>query len=108
MPGLVAAMAILSRQGLLDAAAHLTGHISIDKSGTLQDEALQYHMLRDSIARQSLDAGFEKPIEPKAWRRGVGNAANGMFSCTLCRNYSTNHSVRRQGTRCHARSDDAP
>ncbi|CAK7223793.1 hypothetical protein SEUCBS140593_005350 [Sporothrix eucalyptigena] len=29
------------------------------------------------MARQSLDAGFEKPIEPKVWRRGAGNAANG-------------------------------
>ncbi|KAK3934127.1 hypothetical protein QBC46DRAFT_454414 [Diplogelasinospora grovesii] len=29
------------------------------------------------MAQQSLDYGCERPIEPKAWRRGAANAANG-------------------------------
>lgn len=41
-------------------------------------EPLQYHRLRDDMARQSLDYGCERAIEPKAWRRGAANAANGM------------------------------
>jgi hypothetical protein len=45
-------------------------------------EPLQYHRLRDDMARQSLDYGCEKAIEPKAWRRGAANAANSMsFPC---------------------------
>jgi Protein of unknown function (DUF3435) len=45
------------------------------------DEPLQYHKLKDDMARQSLDAGCEKAIEPKAWRRGAANSANAMFVC---------------------------
>ncbi|KAK4116055.1 FluG domain-containing protein [Canariomyces notabilis] len=45
-----------------------------------QYQPLPYHKLRDDMARQSLDAGFEKAIEPKAWRRGAANAANGNAS----------------------------
>lgn len=32
------------------------------------------------MARQSLDYGCEKAIEPRAWRRGAANAANGKAS----------------------------
>ncbi|KAI0531848.1 hypothetical protein GGR58DRAFT_518190 [Xylaria digitata] len=42
-----------------------------------EDETLQYHTLRDDMARQSLDAGEENPMQPKDWRRGVANEANG-------------------------------
>ncbi|KAI0398662.1 hypothetical protein F4802DRAFT_592559 [Xylaria palmicola] len=45
-----------------------------------KDEALQYHILRDDMARQSLDAGEEKPMQPKDWRRGAANEANGKAS----------------------------
>jgi hypothetical protein len=48
-------------------------------SVTSEDKALQYHKLRDDIGQQSLDAGNEKAIEPKAWRRGAANKANGTF-----------------------------
>jgi uncharacterized protein DUF3435 len=37
----------------------------------ISDEPLQYHKLKDDMRRQSLDYGCEKPIEPKAWRRGA-------------------------------------
>ncbi|KAK3692968.1 hypothetical protein B0T22DRAFT_495937 [Podospora appendiculata] len=39
-----------------------------------------YHKLRDDMARQSLDYGYERPIEPKAGCRGAANAANGNAS----------------------------
>ncbi|KAI1305758.1 hypothetical protein F5Y03DRAFT_384421 [Xylaria venustula] len=42
-----------------------------------QDEALQYPTLRYDMAQQSLDAGQEKPMQPKDWRRGAANEANG-------------------------------
>ncbi|KAB5511398.1 hypothetical protein GE09DRAFT_690652 [Coniochaeta sp. 2T2.1] len=42
-----------------------------------EDEALQYHKLRDDMGRQSLDAGQEKPMQPKDWRCGAANEANG-------------------------------
>ncbi|KAK3938085.1 hypothetical protein QBC46DRAFT_460441 [Diplogelasinospora grovesii] len=41
------------------------------------DEALPYSKLRDDIGRQSLDAGQEKPMQPKDFRRGAANEANG-------------------------------
>ncbi|KAI0436703.1 FluG domain-containing protein [Xylaria telfairii] len=41
---------------------------------------LPYHQLKDDMKRQSLDAGEEKAIEPKAWRRGAANVANGNAS----------------------------
>ena len=46
-------------------------------SDLLLDEALQYHKLRDDLKRQSLDCGFEKALEPRAFRRGAANAVNG-------------------------------
>jgi hypothetical protein len=46
-------------------------------------EPLPYHILRDDMNRQSLDYGCERPIEPKAWRRGAANVANGMSSHAL-------------------------
>ncbi|KAK4171264.1 domain containing [Triangularia setosa] len=36
--------------------------------------------LHDDMERQSLDAGEENAIEPKAWPRGAANAANGNAS----------------------------
>ncbi|KAK6841024.1 hypothetical protein PG987_001884 [Apiospora arundinis] len=42
-----------------------------------EDEALQYHKLRDDLKRQSLDMGEEEPIVPRAFRRGNANAMNG-------------------------------
>lgn len=46
-------------------------------SDVFLNEALQYHKLRDDLKRQSLDCGFEKTLEPRAFRRGVANAVNG-------------------------------
>ncbi|KAN0072770.1 Protein of unknown function (DUF3435) domain containing protein [Elaphomyces granulatus] len=46
----------------------------------ISDEPLQYHKLKDDMARQSLDSGCEKAIEPKAWRRGAANSANANAS----------------------------
>ncbi|KAK3933883.1 FluG domain-containing protein [Diplogelasinospora grovesii] len=46
-------------------------------------EPVPYHQLRDDMARQSLEYGCERPIEPKAWRRGAANAANGNASDTI-------------------------
>ncbi|RYP34851.1 hypothetical protein DL767_004076 [Monosporascus sp. MG133] len=42
-----------------------------------ENEALQYAKLRDDMARQSFDAGEEKPMQPKDWRRRAANEANG-------------------------------
>ncbi|KAK8076087.1 hypothetical protein PG994_003359 [Apiospora phragmitis] len=42
-----------------------------------EDEALQYHKLRDDLKRQSLDMGEEESIVPRAFRRGNANAMNG-------------------------------
>ena len=50
-----------------------------DGSFTSDKKALPYYKLRDDMERQTLDAGFEEPIGPKAFRRGAANAANGMF-----------------------------
>lgn len=44
------------------------------------DSPLPYRTLHDYMGRQSLDMGYEKPIEPKAWRRNVGNTVNGKAS----------------------------
>ncbi|KAK4158599.1 FluG domain-containing protein [Cladorrhinum sp. PSN259] len=51
-----------------------------DGSITSKYQPLPYQKLLDDMARQSLDAGEENPIEPKAWRRGAANAANGNAS----------------------------
>jgi hypothetical protein len=48
-----------------------------------EEKALQYSKLRDDMAQQSLDAGQEKPMQPKDFRRGAANEANGMsFWCS--------------------------
>ncbi|KAK4249237.1 hypothetical protein C7999DRAFT_39654 [Corynascus novoguineensis] len=41
------------------------------------EEAMLYSRLRDDMARQSLDAGQEKPTQPKGFRRGAANEADG-------------------------------
>jgi len=46
-------------------------------------QPLPYRKLHYDMERQSLDAGEENKIEPKAWRRGAANAANGIFSPPL-------------------------
>ncbi len=53
---------------------------SVGKEGSDERkyQPLPYQKLADDMARQSLDAGEENAIEPKAWRRGAANAANGM------------------------------
>ncbi|KAK3898542.1 hypothetical protein C8A05DRAFT_47176 [Staphylotrichum tortipilum] len=43
-------------------------------------QPLPYHKLHYDMERQSLDAGEENKIEPKVWRRGAANAANGNAS----------------------------
>ncbi len=48
-----------------------------------KDEALQYSKLRQDMAQQSLDAGQEQAMEPKDFRRGAANEANGKsISCS--------------------------
>ncbi|KAK3389614.1 FluG domain-containing protein [Podospora didyma] len=50
----------------------------VSRDGALsENEAALYATLRDLMARQSLDAGFEVAWTPKAGRRGAANAANG-------------------------------
>ncbi|KAK3934352.1 hypothetical protein QBC46DRAFT_368262 [Diplogelasinospora grovesii] len=41
------------------------------------DRPLPYGKLRDDLARQSLDAGNEEPIVPRAFRRLAANSVNG-------------------------------
>ena len=50
-------------------------------NGTIlsSDLPLQYQKLRNDMARQSLDAGEEKPLGPKAFRRMAANAVNGRW-----------------------------
>jgi hypothetical protein len=67
------------------AAEHAGDGASESQDAHMEDEALHYeplpyHKLRHDMARQSLDYGCERPIQPKAWRRGAANVANGMFS----------------------------
>src|SRR5579862_421870 len=45
-------------------------------SGPSMTEPLQYHKLKDDMARRSPDYGCEKAIEPKVWCRGAANKAN--------------------------------
>ncbi|KAH7016562.1 FluG domain-containing protein [Microdochium trichocladiopsis] len=47
---------------------------------TSADQPFPYSQLRDIMERQTLDAGFEKSIGPRAFRRGAANAANGSAS----------------------------
>ena len=54
-----------------------------EDSDELKYQPLPYQKLHDDMERQSLDAGEERAIEPKAWRRGAANVANGMFSLSL-------------------------
>lgn len=42
-------------------------------------EAFPYSVLRDASKQQSLDAGFEQALGPRAWRRWTANEANGKF-----------------------------
>jgi hypothetical protein len=52
----------------------------VTRDGTIsENEAMLYSTLRDHMGQQSLDAGFEKKLTPKAGRRGAANAANGVF-----------------------------
>ena len=43
------------------------------------DRAMLYAKLRDDMSRQSLDAGEEQPVKPKAFRRMAANETNGKF-----------------------------
>ncbi|KAH7009443.1 uncharacterized protein B0I36DRAFT_257829 [Microdochium trichocladiopsis] len=45
-----------------------------------QDTPLPYSKLCSDLKRQSLEAGFENHITPRAFRRGVSNAVNGQTS----------------------------
>ncbi|XP_044724710.1 FluG domain-containing protein [Hirsutella rhossiliensis] len=51
-----------------------------DGSPVSQERPLPYHKLNDDMERQTLDAGFEKALGPKTFRRGAANAANGNAS----------------------------
>ena len=51
-----------------------------DGSALSEEKPLPYHKLNDDMERQTLEAGFEKALGPKAFRRGAANAANGMFA----------------------------
>lgn len=45
-----------------------------------RDSPLPYQTSHESLARQSLDMGYEKPIGPKDWKRNIGNTVNGQAS----------------------------
>ncbi|KND93252.1 hypothetical protein TOPH_02396 [Tolypocladium ophioglossoides CBS 100239] len=49
-------------------------------SAVSKEKPLPYLKLNDDMERQTLDAGFEKALGPKAFRRGAANAANGNAS----------------------------
>ncbi|KAM4067359.1 FluG domain-containing protein [Hirsutella rhossiliensis] len=51
-----------------------------DGSAVSDGKPLPYHKLNDDMERQTLDAGFEKALGPKAFRRGAANAADGNAS----------------------------
>ncbi|KAK4220404.1 hypothetical protein QBC38DRAFT_550690, partial [Podospora fimiseda] len=53
---------------------------SVEDSDEPKYQPLSYQKLHDDMERQSLDAGEENAIEPKAWRRGAANVANGNAS----------------------------
>ncbi|KAK4227736.1 FluG domain-containing protein [Podospora fimiseda] len=53
---------------------------SVGDSDERKYQPLLYQKLHDDMERQSLDAGEENAIEPKAWRRGAANVANGNGS----------------------------
>ncbi|KAF9772979.1 hypothetical protein IL306_009273 [Fusarium sp. DS 682] len=74
---------------------------------------LQYHKLRDDIARRSLDAGKETAIGPKTLRRMAANAINGRLEPGRARKSDliltlTGESAYRQRTRHRPRPGDAP
>jgi hypothetical protein len=48
-----------------------------DDPASTDDRPLPYSKLRDDMQRQTLDAGFQDALGPKAFRRGAANAANG-------------------------------
>lgn len=52
----------------------------VDGCVTSKEEPVPYHKLKDDMARQSLDAGEEKAVEPKDFQRGAANVANGKTS----------------------------
>ena len=57
--------------------------IAEEESDEREYQPLPYHRLHYDMERQSLDAGEENKIEPKAWRRGAANVANGTSSPSL-------------------------
>ena len=57
--------------------------IAEEESDERKYQPLPYHKLHYDMERQSLDTGEEKAIEPKAWRRGAANVADGMFSLSV-------------------------
>ena len=75
---------------------------------TSVDEPLPYNKLRDDVARQSLNCGCEKAIEPKAWRRGAANKANGAFFSFRGNDVLILINPSRQRLRLCPRPDDAP
>lgn len=52
----------------------------VNGSGTSPDEALLYHTLREDIKHESLDAGMQRALTPRAWRRWRANDLNGTFN----------------------------
>lgn len=57
--------------------------IAEEESNERKYQPLPYRKLHYDMERQSLGAGEENAIEPKAWRRRAANAADGMFSPSL-------------------------
>ena len=52
----------------------------VDGSGVSSDEALLYHTLNEDIKHVSLDAGMQRALTPRAWRRWRANGLNGTSS----------------------------
>jgi Protein of unknown function (DUF3435) len=51
----------------------------VDGQDVSQDKPFPYANLRDSMERQTLDAGMEVPLGPRAFRRWTANEANGTY-----------------------------
>lgn len=52
-------------------------------SSICPEKPLPYDKLSDDMERQTLDAGFEEPFGPRAFRRGTANKANSMYYAPL-------------------------
>lgn len=55
----------------------------VDGSGASPDEALPYHIFNEDIKHQSLDAGMQRALTARAWRRWRANDLNGTSHSSI-------------------------